>query len=88
MLNSVMAAAPQHVTGTYLLPALQHYTHLLAPSQRARSVKAGSIKSLLEVQPPWSLTSEQGRLSPTCEDVCSNIDHLSQRLTQKYLLPA
>lgn len=49
VLNTVMAAAPQHVTGTYLLPALQHYVHLLAPSQRARSVKAGSMKSLSEV---------------------------------------
>lgn len=52
MLNMVMAAAPQHATGTYLLPALQHYAHLLAPSQRARSVKAGSMKNLLEVQDP------------------------------------
>ena len=52
VLNMVMAAAPQHVTGTYLLPALQHYAHLLAPSQRARSVKAGSMKNLLEVQDP------------------------------------
>ena len=51
VLNMVMAAAPQHVTGTYLLPALQHYAHLLAPSQRARSVSAGSIKNLLEVHP-------------------------------------
>ena len=50
VLNIVMASAPQHVTGTYLLPALQHYAHLLAPSQRARSVKAGSMKNLLEVQ--------------------------------------
>lgn len=49
VLNMVMAAAPQHVTGTYLLPALQHYAHLLAPSQRARSVNAGSMKNLLEV---------------------------------------
>ena len=55
-----MAAAPQHVTGTYLLPALQHYAHLLAPSQRARSVKAGSIKTLLEVQLPCCLTFAQG----------------------------
>ena len=52
VLNMVMAAAPQHVTGTYLLPALQHYAHLLAPSQRVRSVKAGSMKNLLEVQDP------------------------------------
>ncbi len=51
VLNMVMAAAPQHVTGTYLLPALQHYAHLLAPSQRARSVSAGSMKNLLEVHP-------------------------------------
>jgi len=50
VLNIVMASAPQHVTGTYLLPALQHYAHLLAPSQRARSVKAGSMKNLVEVQ--------------------------------------
>ena len=49
-LNIMMAAAPQQVTGTFLLPALQHYSHLLLPSQRSRSVKAGSLKSLLEVR--------------------------------------
>ena len=69
VLNSVMAAAPQHVAGTYLLPALQHYAHLLAPSQRARSVKAGSIKSLLEVQPSRCLTSAKGRPSSTCGNI-------------------
>ena len=46
----MMAAAPQQVTGTFLLPALQHYSHLLLPSQRSRSVKAGSLKSLVEVR--------------------------------------
>ena len=56
ILNMVMAAAPQHVTGTYLLPALQHYTHLLAPSQRARSVSAGSMKNLLQVHAPLFAT--------------------------------
>jgi hypothetical protein len=45
-----MAAAPRQVAGGFLPPALQHYGHLLAPSQRARSVKAGSLKSLLQVR--------------------------------------
>ncbi len=49
-LNLMMAAAPQQVTGTFLLPALQHYSHLLLPSQRSRSVKAGSVKTLQEVR--------------------------------------
>ena len=61
VLNMVMAAAPQHVTGTYLLPALQHYAHLLAPSQRARSVSAGSMKNLLEVH-----FSNYGQLGSLC----------------------
>ena len=46
----MMAAAPQQVIGTFLQPALQHNSHLLLPSQRSRSVKAGSLKSLVEVR--------------------------------------
>ena len=67
VLNMVMAAAPQHVTGTYLLPALQHYAHLLAPSQRARSVNAGSMKNLLEVHASHSLPVSSPSTVVCCE---------------------
>ena len=46
-----MAAAPQQMTGGFLLPTLQQYGHLLKPSQRARSIKAGSLKALLQARP-------------------------------------
>lgn len=48
-LAALMAAAPEQVAGRFLAPALRHYAALLAPSQRARSVQAGSAAALLQV---------------------------------------
>ena len=56
-LGLLMGVAPRQVAGSFLLPALRHYGHLLAPSQRARSVRAGSLKALLQARPSSLLTA-------------------------------
>ena len=59
-LAALVAAAPQHVAARFLAPALRHYAALLAPSQRARSVQAGSAAALLQVTGRWSACAAAG----------------------------
>lgn len=65
-LGLLMGAAPRQVAGGFLLPALQQYAHLLAPSQRVRSVKAGSIKALLQARSSKPALSERYAFPAPC----------------------
>ena len=48
-LEALLVAAPVQLTTQFLEPALQHYSSLLLPSTRARSVSSRSMSSLLQV---------------------------------------
>ena len=50
-LEIMMSAAPDLVASEYMLPALQHYSSLLAPASRYNSVSSQSLSSLLKVAP-------------------------------------
>lgn len=73
----MVAAAPQQVTTTFLLPALQHFSHLLSPSHRSRSVKAGSANALLEVCETIRLHHNNVALHPPAISTLRELMYLS-----------
>ena len=48
-LEIMIVAAPELISTEYMLPALQHYSSLLAPATRGHSFSSNSLPSLLKV---------------------------------------